>query len=117
MLVGEATDEPPRLAVLTRYRLRCATLPGACAVERLVGDDPAERRLLAGLILVGVHPVCRRIELDVLRAAAREDARVRRALPELEAWLRKWLADSATSALFDATPRILSLPEARLELS
>jgi hypothetical protein len=55
----------PRLGVLRAYRLPLDALRQALVLPRRVSSEVMEHRtLVAALILLGLHPICRRIEIQ-----------------------------------------------------
>jgi hypothetical protein len=77
-LVGETTDSPPRFAVLKHYGVRSGLFSGHSVPITLVRDEPAHQSLMATLTLIGLHPICRRIETAAIFEAV-TDGRLPRA--------------------------------------
>ena len=63
VLVNDPSANRPRFAVLSKYQLQPELLPTGLLTGTLSAQEPADRRLAAVLVLLGLHPVCRELEI------------------------------------------------------
>jgi hypothetical protein len=81
LLVGEPSFTLPRYAVLRDFGVRACHLDCVNAPPYVRGADQDHQALVAGAILVGLHPICRRLEIDTLLDGVVADANRRRETP------------------------------------
>jgi hypothetical protein len=65
-LVGEPTFTLPSNAVLRDFGVRARHLNRVNAPAYVSATDPHHQALVAATILIGFHPICRRLEIDAL---------------------------------------------------
>jgi hypothetical protein len=68
-LTGETPTHPDRVAVLKRYDITREQLVGAGIPNTIDASNFEQQVQLAALILLGIHPACRRLEVGALLEA------------------------------------------------